>query len=331
MFFSPRAIVDEYCNAQEREKEAMTIREQKKNKHQIQLVSSPSSPTNKETKIRAVALDLDGTLLHSTNHKMSVASVAYLRKLDGKNINILIATGRPLTSVMKHVRVLQLSKPVPVVYMNGACGVLCRAHSNGKVTVEEQVFSTPVPLDTVPLIIQFASKHKHAIQYYYEDTVYTNAWLPHHYELCNKWTENSGCKVKYVKDNFAALLKEKKLPSKLLLLCPQEEMDATYNDFQSTFNSKQLSLVGGKSRKWFLEILAPGVDKGSGLEKMCFVLSLSTEECIAFGDGSNDLEFLRVAGKGIAMKNGVGKAKNAADEVTLFTNNEVSSCGWVCE
>ena len=42
----------------------------------------------------------------------------------------------------------------------------------------------------------------------------------------------------------------------------------------------------------------------------------------AFGDGDNDIEFVEMAGLGIAMKNGRATLKAVADGITEHTNNE---------
>jgi hydroxymethylpyrimidine pyrophosphatase-like HAD family hydrolase len=55
---------------------------------------------------------------------------------------------------------------------------------------------------------------------------------------------------------------------------------------------------------------------------MCAKLGIPLEQCVAIGDGSNDLEFLQMAGKGIAMKNGKDAVKKAADEVMEWTNDQ---------
>ena len=44
-------------------------------------------------------------------------------------------------------------------------------------------------------------------------------------------------------------------------------------------------------------------------------LSLPLEEVIALGDGDNDLEFIQLAGWGVAMKNTRDVVKETADEV----------------
>ncbi|MBB5235015.1 hypothetical protein HNQ09_002458 [Deinococcus budaensis] len=71
----------------------------------------------------------------------------------------------------------------------------------------------------------------------------------------------------------------------------------------------------------FLEVLAEGVSKAWGLERLCTRLGIRREEVLAFGDAPNDAELLAWAGRGVAMGNAEPEALAAADEVTL-TNEE---------
>jgi hydroxymethylpyrimidine pyrophosphatase-like HAD family hydrolase len=57
---------------------------------------------------------------------------------------------------------------------------------------------------------------------------------------------------------------------------------------------------------------------------LCLEIGVPLEEVIAFGDGDNDIEFLELAGKGIAMKNARDTLKAVADEITEWTNDKVS-------
>lgn len=52
-----------------------------------------------------------------------------------------------------------------------------------------------------------------------------------------------------------------------------------------------------------LEVMAHGVSKGDALAQVLARLGVDAEEVIAFGDGPNDLEMLRYAGKGILVAN----------------------------
>lgn len=132
-------------------------------------------------------------------------------------------------------------------------------------------------------------------------------------------------------------------PSKLLILCDTEKLDeitdfvrAELNGTASTSNDpddaqprqqreqqQQAHVIRG-APPFFVEILRPAVHKGRGLLQLCDSLSIPLEEVVAFGDGDNDLEFVKMAGWGVAMKNGREVLKGAADEVTEWTNDEVS-------
>ena len=51
-------------------------------------------------------------------------------------------------------------------------------------------------------------------------------------------------------------------------------------------------------------------------------MNVCVVKTVAFGDSWNDIEFLTLAGLGIAMKNGREQVKAAANLVTDFDNNE---------
>ena len=64
--------------------------------------------------------------------------------------------------------------------------------------------------------------------------------------------------------------------------------------------------------------LAPmGVSKASGLEHVAGQLGIDAADVLAIGDGRNDLEMLRWAGRGVAMGQAVPEVHEAADASTL--------------
>lgn len=71
-----------------------------------------------------------------------------------------------------------------------------------------------------------------------------------------------------------------------------------------------------------LVIKAPRINKWNGILKVIKPLGISPEEVMAFGDWHNDLEMIRNAGLGIAMKNGEPDIIKVARAVTEFTNDE---------
>ncbi|WP_288481566.1 HAD family hydrolase [uncultured Deinococcus sp.] len=67
----------------------------------------------------------------------------------------------------------------------------------------------------------------------------------------------------------------------------------------------------------FLEIMAEGVSKAWGLERLCAHLGIGRREVLAFGDAPNDAEMLAWAGRGVAVGNAEPEAVAAAGERTL--------------
>jgi Cof subfamily protein (haloacid dehalogenase superfamily) len=67
----------------------------------------------------------------------------------------------------------------------------------------------------------------------------------------------------------------------------------------------------------FVEITAPGVDKGRTLESLCARLGIAASEVIAFGDMPNDLPMLAWVGRGVAMANAHPEVLRQAHEITL--------------
>ena len=66
----------------------------------------------------------------------------------------------------------------------------------------------------------------------------------------------------------------------------------------------------------WLDLTPVGVSKASGLEKVCADLGLTAADVLAIGDGRNDIEMLRWAGRGVAMGQAVQSVLDAADFVT---------------
>ena len=66
----------------------------------------------------------------------------------------------------------------------------------------------------------------------------------------------------------------------------------------------------------FVEVMAEGVTKATGLAHVCTRLGIDRTEVLAFGDALNDLEMLNWAGHGVAVANAIPEVRDAADEIT---------------
>jgi len=66
----------------------------------------------------------------------------------------------------------------------------------------------------------------------------------------------------------------------------------------------------------WLDLTPVGVSKASGLQHVVDELGLTAADVLAIGDGRNDIEMLRWAGRGVAMGQAIEPVREAADHVT---------------
>ncbi|PUA82963.1 HAD family hydrolase [Nocardioides currus] len=72
----------------------------------------------------------------------------------------------------------------------------------------------------------------------------------------------------------------------------------------------------------WLDLSPVGVSKASGLQVVCDQLGVDAADVLAIGDGRNDIEMLRWAGRGVAMGQAVDEVKAAADDVTASVHDD---------
>lgn len=66
----------------------------------------------------------------------------------------------------------------------------------------------------------------------------------------------------------------------------------------------------------WIDFAPEGISKASGLQLVCDKLGVDPADVLAIGDGRNDLEMLRWAGRGVAMGQAIDEIREAADAVT---------------
>lgn len=67
--------------------------------------------------------------------------------------------------------------------------------------------------------------------------------------------------------------------------------------------------------------MAGGVSKGHALEYVSKLMGYTLKDCIAFGDGLNDLEMLSMAGKGCLMSGSLPRLKAAMPDAEIIGSN----------
>jgi hydroxymethylpyrimidine pyrophosphatase-like HAD family hydrolase len=67
----------------------------------------------------------------------------------------------------------------------------------------------------------------------------------------------------------------------------------------------------------WLDIAPEGVNKATALAEVALGLGVSAADVLAFGDGRNDIEMLRWAGRGVAIGDAPAEVRDAADAVSV--------------
>lgn len=75
------------------------------------------------------------------------------------------------------------------------------------------------------------------------------------------------------------------------------------------------AMVTVGSGNGYFDMVLPGVNKATGLERLLERWGIAAGDIVAFGDSDNDLEMLRLAGCGYAMDNAPDDVKATADAV----------------
>ena len=275
--------------------------------------------TKMQKRYRMVALDLDRTLLASDGTLADVQA-DYIRELSQRGFLICIATGRAAAGTFAYAAKLQIPR-LPIVCSNGTSGFFwSQGNSDGPPIIEEE-FQFPISKPIVKRAIKLANQHNFCIQYYYKNSIFANPKSKMHYDRIKRYSEIFGVSIDPVQDDFEELLNKNQLPTKLLFLFDSKDNIKARNVIHDEFHPSEANVVRGNSN-WLLQILGATSNKGIGLKHMCDKLNVPLEEVIAIGDSFNDLEFLQMAGMGVAVKNAEPEIKQIADVNLDFTNDE---------
>lgn len=301
----------------EQKKAGQKLMEQKSMKQK----TSEQKPTEQKlteqrpvrTKIRLIALDLDGTALDREGNLTPENRLA-LEEAARKGIYVVVASGRALSTLPKEI--MELSCVSYAVTSNGA--VIC--------SMPDQ---TPlrrylIPEEAVDRVVTLADA------YFAEYTGFQRL----NYEVFVDGV--AFAQADYVADamKFGGTENEKKyiLESRR----PVEDIHAFIRQHKQELDSMDLIIHDPekKEQMWellkqqvpdiyitssvprLLEISSRECGKWSGIRHLLEILELSPEEVITFGDARNDLDMIQGAGIGVAMSNAHPALKESADYIT---------------
>lgn len=227
-----------------------------------------------------IASDLDGTLLDH-QHAVDTYTIETLQQLHAQGVHLVIATGRHY---------------LDVVGIRSTTGV--RAHlitSNGARIHDpdnQLIYSRNINPERVRELSSPRFTEDCQLHFYTDTSWLANQSADHllamhhasgfHYKISDL-TRHNGEGV-----------------AKVLYTGPNAHLLAVEASLHAQFGA---SLTITFSAHDCLEVMAPGVTKGSALTFVLARMGLSAEHCLAFGDGQNDIEMLETVGHPCIMAN----------------------------
>lgn len=245
--------------------------------------------------IKLVAVDIDGTFVRSDYTYDIPRFKNILSRMKNAGCNFVVASGN---------QYYQLRDLFP-----GYEDELSFVAENGAFVKDrkELVFTANIAKETVDFVIGVCREYSEILNvlcgvksaYCQRGTV-----SQEFFELTNiyyhrlEWTDD----FKAVKDQIL----------KFAPTVPDEKTDFYYDMFCERLKGKVEPTTSGHGS---IDLIVPGCHKASGLKRLVERWGITSEQCIAFGDGGNDIEMLNYCGHSYAMENAPLDVKNAAKYV----------------
>lgn len=256
-------------------------------------------------KRKLIAIDLDGTTLNDQS-EITEQTKNVLMDLRRQGHIVSIVTGRPYRNSYYYYQDLQLD--TPIVNFNGAWCHIPKdsdwSHAYHK-TLSKELALSMLSLKEIPEVKLIAAESR--------DSVYVEGeYIPYH-------------------DFFPqGIHVSKQLRPEILLEDPTSVgVFTATREYQPMIEQKivdryktsvEVRMWGGNAP--CLEVVAAGVQKALGLERIADYYNIKREDILAFGDQENDYEMIQYAGHGVVMSNGIDRLKGIADDVTSKSNHD---------
>lgn len=245
---------------------------------------------------KALAIDLDGTLLNSS-HEISERDAQAIKSLREKQIPIIVVTGRTLEEIRAFDHCLSHEGDVSI--LQG--GAVIAKFGREKVVMD---YSLIRPEDRRTLIT-ISEKNGFYPLVYMGDSPFTQ---PHENKYHLVYEEMMKHKLFRIENLIE--VQEKMVVGKIALVAEPEALDRAEAEMQKS----DLHVSWGRSFDFGTDICCRG--KRQALAEVLAEYGIGREEIIAIGDSNNDREMVEYAGLGVAMGNATEQLKNAADYIT---------------
>lgn len=240
--------------------------------------------------IRAVFLDIDGTLITAGDHHLPLSARMALSRLQSRGIPVFLCTGRHRLEIEEEDLLPGLAFD-GAVYMNGQ---LCEWHG-------DTVWENPIPAADLAALRRFLEQRGRSCIFLERDRMYANR--------VDEWmrTEQQQIGTAVPPVRQITDLETRRIYQAIPFVTPEEEAELLYQ------------MPGCRTTRWgahVVDLVSRSGGKENGIRRICQVMGISPGQTLAFGDGDNDVGMLQLAGIGVAMGNALPHVRDSADMVT---------------
>lgn len=256
--------------------------------------------------IRAIASDLDGTLVPGATYKISQRTIDIFQKAHEAGIVVILASGRNGPSMRSFIETIGSKHPYIA--------------SNGAETYDAEhnlIRSLTIDVETAREVVDFMRERNMYLQTYYGDTFYYD-WR--NSPIADRYRAASGIKGEYVRDLRSFIDRP---VAKLLGVDDATRVRSVIKECEKAFEGR---LAISTSESNFLEVGPLGASKGAALEALAQTGLIERETTLAIGDSINDMPMLMWAGVSVAMGNARDEVKAAATYVCETCENDGAAC-----
>lgn len=261
--------------------------------------------------IKLIAVDMDGTLLDD-HSEVSEENLKAIRRLSKKGISVVPVTGRTYYEIPAAVRNEECVKYF--VFSNGS-GIYERGRGI--------IYSSTIEKDTAVGIFSLLASYETFIEVYsggypWADKNKLNEESFEYYKINPIFRKViAGSRKKA--EHFAEMLENESLKTELFdgFFRVMDERAQCLEKINTLY--PEIEVVSSMGNN--LEIMNRGTNKGTGLKKLCEILSFDIEKTLALGDSRNDIDMFETAGVSYAVSNACDEIKAIANGI-ICSNNE---------
>lgn len=248
--------------------------------------------------IKVVFFDIDGTLMSHRTRCIPESTKYAVRRLREKGVHCVVATGRHLCEV----------EQLPEISTMGFSGFVIL---NGQLCLDRDkniIYAAPLAEILKEDVIALFNKRTVPVILYEKERMYIN-YIDEPLRTNKRSIATGLPPIGYYSGG--------------------EVFMATVYVEKAAEKSITKNLEAHQVTRWHpkgINILDREGGKVEGIKQFMNIYNIKQEETMAFGDGENDIDMLRFAGTGVAMRNAEEIIKGSADYVT----EDVDDCGIYC-